>query len=462
MKIATLVFGGGISTLGIDVIKGTIEQDFNDVIITECRPSDISALKDADIIMTSIYWFDNLLDYLNFLVKAGINPKAKKPMLVIGGMAVNTRILHGYFHYAVLGDGEMVISDFIRAVKDGSDPGQLPGVIADGDFDTHKEYLTNPIIPARAYVELRDNRTARIEIARGCRFKCPFCQIAHVKPYREQEIEVIEHILKGTPTKSVGLFAPDRTGYSNYSRLEAICKKLGKHNTAEDTRLDQLMKYKVASKVKFGVEGFTEATRKSFRKIKTNEELIAGFNHVFNVVKTPKGKRMTTATVYMIGDLPGETVESMDEFWEVFAKIDKLCPGKFTMFLTLNSFTPKPFTPMERAGIHPWNDWYEAWNNRPRFQNVTIAGRGGVVGPSNRIAHMMTIRGDERLTKALFYLANDGRKIIKSRGEKAGEAICKLIKMSGVDPESLWAPVPESTKMVHEQFSIQKIKKREK
>jgi radical SAM superfamily enzyme YgiQ (UPF0313 family) len=461
MKIASLVFGGGISTLGMDVVQAEIESKHGKrVEFIPCRPEDVVTIKSVDVLMVSLYWFDNILDFLEYLWKAGIDPRKRKPLIIIGGIAAtNIRILKGYFHYCVLGDGEMVAADLVSALLDGSDPASLPHVISDGDFDSIKTLATNPNIPARAYTELRGSRTARIEIARGCRFKCPFCQLAHTKPYREQPLEVIEHILKGTQTKSVGLFAPDRTGYSRYDELEKTCRRIGKNNTAEDARLDMLMRKKVVNKVKFGVEGFSAKTRKGFRKIPTNEMLIKGFNHIFNVLRTPKGKSITTATVYMIGDLPGEGRDEVNEFWETMFEVDKHCPGKFTLFLTLNSFSPKPYTPMERCGINPYNDWREYWEGRPKLPKITIASRGGMLGASNRIIHCMTARGDERLGKALFYLATEGRKIYRSTDPKAGKAVERLIKMSGVEPEAIWGEIDDSIELPHEKYKIDSLEK---
>ena len=464
LKIGSIVFGGGISTLGMDVIKGELGYNYpKGIEFKEFRPDKLAGIKDMDVIMVSLYWFDNLMDYMKFLKDAGINPKRKKPILVIGGIAaINTHILKDHFHYCVLGDGELCIVDLVRCFMDGSDPSTLPGVVANGDFESPKQMLTNPVIPARSYIEVRDRRSARIEIARGCRFKCPFCQLAHCKPYREQPVEVVEHLMKQTGTKSIGLFAPDRTGYSEYERLEEKIQKWGKNNTAEDARLDMLMKYKVVSKLKFGVEGFSERSRKEFRKVVSNDALIAGFRHIFEVLKTPKGKPLTTATVYMIADLPNEDEQDVKEFWGVLQEIDKFAPGKFTMFLTLNSFSPKPFTPYERKGINlyqPWNKW---WNDRPKYANMIIACRGGLLGPANRIIHLMTARGDERLTKALMYFATDGRKIFKHRSMEAGHAVEKILRKSGVDPESIWGELDDDAWMPHNQFTIQPLPSRKK
>ena len=448
MKIVSVVFGGGVSTLGISVVCNAAQG-------TEIKTFDgkVSTVRDADVLLVSLYWFLNILEYFRFLKKYGIDPKKKKPVIVIGGIsAVNTSLLNGMFHYCVLGDGEAVINGLLECIKDGTVP-QMDGVVKSGD-DSGNFFVHSKTIPAFGYVENRGNNTTRIEIARGCRYKCDFCQLGHTKPYREQPIEIVKHLLAKSSTKSVGLFAPDRSGYSDIDKLEVECKRLGKHNTAEDLRLDRVSKMKVVSKLKFGVEGFTEVSRKQFRKVVSNQKLIDGFRHIFTDLRKPNGKKHTTATMYMIGDLPGETPQNAVELWEVLAQCDKYCVPPFTLFLTLNSFSAKPYTPMERCGIHPFNDWNKFWSERPYFKNITIAGRGGMLGSANRITQMMTARGDERLTKLLFWLANDGNKVFKDNSPKAGEFLCSLIKKQGVDPEFIFGDLDNSTCLPHDRYQL--------
>lgn len=452
MKIVAVVFSGGISTLGMDVIINSINGAADIELFNEKQPYSI---KTADVILFSLNWFDDILAFCKFLKTYGVKPKNGQTIIIGGSAATNPRILSGLFDYAVLGDGEVVMQDLIESLKNGDDPSKLTGVVKDGAFESDK-LLTNKTIPANAYIEDRGNNTARIEIARGCRFRCPFCQIGHIKPYREQPIEIVEHLLKTSPTKSVGLFAPDRSGYSKIKQLEQTCRRLGKHNTAEDMRLDSLKKIGSISKLKFGVEGFSERTRKEFKKVKTNSDLVEGLRYIFQDAKKPNGKKHTTATVYMIGDLPGESPNDTDEFYSALQDVDRYCSGTFTMFLTMNSFSPKPFTPYARKGIHPYsaNEWNDKFSNYKRLPNITIASRGGLLGPANRITHCLTARGDERLTKLVFWLANDGNKLFKDRSYAAGKTIERLIKKQGVNPEFIYGELSQSDKVPTDQYTL--------
>jgi len=455
MKIATVVFGGGVSTLGIDIISRKLldnDELAGHIEVNNFTEEDPSAMDGAGILLVSLYWDDNLMDYFRFLKKYGVKPgKEGGPKVILGGIsAVNTSLLDGFFDYVVLGDGECVIVDLVSAIVNGVKY-EGPGVVGAGDYSDN-EFCYAENIPAHAYVENRGNRTARIEIARGCRYRCAFCQLAYTKPYREQPIDVLTYLIQKAPTKSVGLFAPDRSGYSALPALEAVCKKYGKNNTAEDLRLDTVRRMDVVSKLKFGVEGFTEAKRREFHKVVSNKNLVLGMKHIFQTLKKPNGKRHTTATMYMIGDLPGETPEGACEFWDVMEEADEYCNPPFTLFLTMNSFSPKPYTPLELCGIHPYNKWGAFWDNKRRLKNITTASRGGMLGPSLRITRMICSRGDQRLTKLLFFLANEGRKIIKSPSKAAGEQVEALIRKQGVDPEFIWGELPSGTVLPHHRY----------
>ena len=438
MKVTSVVFGGGISTLGMSVVLNKISATPG-MEITKFDGKQ-SQLTEADVLLVSLYWHENILDYLRLLKTYGVNPAKRKPTIILGGIsAANTRILHGLYHYTVLGDGECVISELLEGIAQGDVP-PMPGVVKDGD-QSPNHFVHAEQIPAFGYVEERLNKTTRIELARGCRHKCPFCQLPHTKPYREQPLEIVTHLVNRSDTRIIGLFAPDRSGYSRINEVSDLCYKLGKPNSAEDLRLDSVKKLKHISRLKFGIEGFSEKTRAGFRKVMTNASLVENMRYIFQELKKPNGKPHTTATAYMIADLPGETPSSIDEFWETLAECDRHCIDTFTLFVSVGAFAAQPFTPFERTAIHPY--LFSSWNaafrkGRPRYNKLCIADRGGRSRPVQRIARAMLTRGDERLTKLAFWLANSGGKMYRDTSDDAGRALEGLIKKQGVDPEYIY------------------------
>jgi radical SAM superfamily enzyme YgiQ (UPF0313 family) len=155
-------------------------------------------------------------------------------------------------------------------------------------------------------------------------------------------------------------------------------------------------------------------------------------------VKTTAGNNITTAIMYLIADLPGEDRSSLEEFWSVMGEIDKQLERKFTLFLSVSSFAPSPHTPMWTCPINldlPFKKWYDG--TKPFFKNLVIANRGALKGPAPRLAQMITIRGDERLSKTMFYLATKAFGVIDSSKQEDGRIMRRAIAASGYNVEDL-------------------------
>lgn len=448
IKIACMVYGGGETTLGMDIVVTNIREHVPNIDI--CIKPDINQAKESDYLLVSLYWWKDIYEHVKFLHTAGIDPRKRKPIIIIGGMsALNPFVLDGYYHYAVIGDGETTGPELLKALIDGNEDVDLKGVVTcrdkEGYFSPHVEI--NP----QHYIETRTNKTTRIEIARGCKFKCPFCELAAIKPYRELPYEIIRHLILTSPTKNIALFAPDRASHSRYLDIEKCVMRAGKRNTGNDLRLDSIKKHNIATTLRFGIEAFTAEQRRKIKGIKTNEDLIEYFRYIFEEVKTPKGKPITTATAYMIADLPGErSVAAIEEFSDTLRRIDEICNRKFTLFLSVAGFMPAPYTRMERDALNPYSKFNKLWDkHRYRTKNIIIASRGAVVGPSTRIAQMMTIRGDEQLKPLIYWLGttSDGRKILADRTENAGKILEKLILKTGTDPEFIYRELGKDEKL---------------
>ena len=305
-----------------------------------------------------------------------------------------------------------------------------------------------PQLNARTYVDLRTNKTSRIEIARGCKFKCPFCMLTGLKPYRELPFEVARHLILTAPTKTVSLFAPDRMSYSRIDELEAVMRRAGKRGTGSDARLELLKRQTTVESVRFGVEGFSARTRKLMHKLPTNELLLDGLLHVAENLKTPKGAPLGSATVYMISDLPGEGKEDLREFWDVLCALDKRLKRKLTLFLSASSFAHSPYTPWARKAINPWTTFNADFKaTRPHFERLVIATRGGCIAAPQRLAQMATIRGDERVAPALLWLATKGSRILRSTEISDGETVKSAITKTGFPAETLWKELDESIEL---------------
>ena len=447
MKIATLAFAGSTSTYGLTLVTEAIKDKWP---TAELRVADAITAKHADYLLVSLYWWKDVYSFVRWLHEVGINPESEKPVIIIGGMsALNPSVLEGYFDYCVVGDGEVVICDLIERIEAGEKNIEMVGVWnKDGCEMAHAEKLT-----ARTHVDLRTNRTSRIEIARGCKLNCPFCELTHIKPYRELPYSIIKHLVLSAETKSISLFAPDTWSHSMAEDIEQLVRRCGKNNTGSDVRLDVTKKISVASRLRFGVEGFGEKTRRRFKKVVSNKILVDRMLHVINNIETPKGNPISGITCYMIGDLPIESEDEIIEFWDVLKEIsDKVNTKRrekpFTMFLSISGFHPMPFTPMWNCGIHPYGKFNDYVKKHSSYlDNIVIALRGSVASPAQRLAAMLTIRGDERCSLAINWLATKGYKYTKSTKPEDGKVIEAVVKKTGFDPTRLYRQLDKSETM---------------
>lgn len=449
MIFGMLAFARSDITLGLDIVKNVIVRKFPE---SQVVNADKSNARHVDYLLVSLYWWRDIYAFVRFLFEAGVDPSKKKPVIIIGGMmTANPRPLTGYFHYAVLGDGEACIEDLIRCIEAGDDPYGITGVWNPNEC----EYAYSPTIPAELYTEIttkqfgdevfKQPKTTRIEIARGCRGKCPFCQLAYTKPYREQPIEIVKQLVRTAPTKTVALFAPDRSSYSRIADAEQALISHHKANTGSDTRLDTLHRHESMSCVRFGVEGFSSQTRKKFCKVVSDKVLVDGLLYIINTLKTIQGGRHGNATMYMIGDLPGEGLDEIRHFWELIAEVDRQIDRRFTLFVSTSSFAPSPFTPMERVGINPYtqfNSWLDS-GRYMRLKNIEPAIRGVVISAPQRLCQMLAIRGDESTARVVFWLATKAYKYVRSNKNSDGKVIERALQKAGFNPADLYRWLPD-------------------
>jgi len=298
-----------------------------------------------------------------------------------------------------------------------------------------------PALPMDHYIELRTNKTTRVEIARGCKAKCRFCQLTHLKPYREIPPIILKNLIFTSPTKNIALFAPDRGSYSGYKKIEEWCKKYGKRNLGTDIRLRTLKTMGVASSVRFGVEGFSERERKLVGKPYTNEELADDIIYALTEIKTPKGKPITVLTWYMILGLPGQGPKDYEEFNDLLIMIDDRLLGvghKVTVFLTLNDFCPMNHTPME-------NDFKEIHEDHAglfkktviRPKNFALAIHGGNGPTAKRLIRALISRGGEGTSSVIYDLSVNHSQIIHSSSVKDVNTIKSIMYSNGIFAQNI-------------------------
>lgn len=419
------------NTLGLEIIyKEFLKAGHNIVFV------DKKTARKVDILLVSLYWLDQVYEFPNWLISAKIKPRSGEPIIIIGGsMTLNLWPLEYFFDYAILGDGEGVAVEFVNALIAGKDFNSK-AVVKSNNIENGGVCNVAPELPMDHYIELRTNKTTRVEIARGCKAKCRFCQLTHYKPYREIPPIILKNLISTSPTKNIALFAPDRGSYSGYKEIEGWCKKYGKRNLGTDIRLRTLRKMSVASSVRFGVEGFSERERKMVGKPYKNETLAENIIYALTKVKTAKGKPVTVLTWYMILGLPGQGVDDYKEFNYLLSLIDDKCENikhKITIFLTLNDFCPMNHTPMENDFKDIYTDHAGIFKKMViRPKNFALAIHGGNGPKAKRLIRALISRGGRESSRVVYDLSVNNHQIINGSDIKSVNKVKSIIHNNGV------------------------------
>lgn len=415
MIIGYKAFGRGSLNYGLDLciekIKGIDGIDLRSV-------SKHNA-SGCDVLLFSLYWWQHIYDYIDFLFEAGINPAKRKPLILIGGFqSFNFFALGDLFHYACIGDGEDFLPEFVRTLQGKGSVESIPGIYWPGKTSpTHWQNVAFDAIS----MEEPGRDVSRIEIARGCRYRCKFCALTYLKEYREGDTETIKSLIKNSDAKHIALFAPDRTSVTGFEEILEFSAECGKSDLASDARLDTMQKMKkLPSHLRIGIEGVSYRLRRAVGKNYTNEDVLTGFRKALNQSKN--GKR--GIHFYLILDLPGETDADYDELRDLFLEIDtwEECEG-LTLMPFPNSFIPNPLTPMQWGGVNIFSDLSEkikdVFRTKERWR-YTLAWNVRLWGPEERLKSMIALRGDENATRILVNIARNP-KLKSALGKKSRE-----------------------------------------
>lgn len=400
--------------------------------------------KIVDWLVFSCFWWEHIYVLADFLRKANIKKAdGERPRIVMGGFnTVNPVPFLAYADFVVVGDGEGIL------------PRLMAGELPDNVMTDDKKTCSYGCADMKPFCH-ETNGIARIELARGCKAKCTFCAVTHLKPYREVRADQIKSVLKTTKCKRVSLFAPEPTMHSQDDLISIICHNYGKVRVDSDVRLDRLDK-RSDSVPRVGIEGLSEKLRKSIKKPYKNETIVEAVRKA--IADGRRGMFM-----YLILDLPRETTEDWEEFRELCKIIGELHGSdKFVLKPSPSVFLPTPHTPMQYDAIHWDRDYHAKWEQffgrgDDRDWNVIMAERSRVFSPHMRLLSMVSTRAGEEFSDfERLATHNDaigisgGRPIVRDRKklEKCVERFGGIGKYCGEIQEGPWEVVklPTATK----------------
>ncbi len=337
--------------MGLEIIRAKIiEHGWNLDLVKFGDKIDASKY---DIIGFNIFYLVQQLNLLPFLQYNGILEMENRPLLIAGGGGVhNPRPISKFIDIFVIGDGEKLIVEILDAYvnKTIENLEQQTGIYIPGKT----QYITFArMLEVNSFPVIYKNR-GMIEITRGCKHKCKFCQYSFTSgKYREKPLEELkEQIIwiKSQGVKAINLMSCNIGGYSKIIELLEFCVEQGVTLVNSDVRIDEytpevaklLYDLKIRA-IRVGVESFTESVRFNVNKRITDEQLDDWFDLAI--------KYNSSIHFYLIYGLPGETDY---EAWFKFIrkakeKLTKITDRNIRIDYSITNFEPSIYTPFEKA-----------------------------------------------------------------------------------------------------------------
>jgi radical SAM superfamily enzyme YgiQ (UPF0313 family) len=402
----------GMSNLGFQGIYGLInarpdslaERAFlpDDEDLEECLRKNqvlysyelMRALTEFHVLAFSVSFENDYPNILKILKLAHIPIKQKDrterdPLIVGGGIALssNPEPVAPFFDIVMLGDGEVLIPEFIEALKEsGRDKKRLFNILKlkegfyipsmyDIEYDNEGRILkrtstvtfaTNqegfPEKIKRAF--LKDlNKGVRfsiltpetefsdmhlIEVMRGCPWRCHFCLTGNFIPLRTRSFESLLREIKESPTITFGntpRFGIIGSSLTDYRYIKEVLQIEGVELSITSLRATQksaeiigLLKGKRS--VSIAPEAGSERLRQIINKQVKEEDILLTSELVFK-------QGIEKLRLYFMVGLPEETDDDAIAIVDLVKKVRALSKKGF-ISLSISIFVPKPHTPFER------------------------------------------------------------------------------------------------------------------
>lgn len=376
---------------------------------------------DFDAVFVSVMDARCLFDAGKHFAEWGIPPRRadrgdRCPLVFVGGqMLRNPQPFYDVADVIVVGDAEDPLpalldlwhshdrTSFLRRAADV--PGVLVPVHHSVDHPVVLSVARDIGVTLREDITVSLDGTRRMEIARGCRYKCGFCSLGWRAPLRENAAAQVVEAVRLSPRR-VHLQAGDAESHTG---IRVIRRALDEHQAYDQGwtgRLDTLLANPDATnhaskRYAFGVEGVSHRLRRAVGKgYLTDERLVRDTcAHLAAIDGDSKGR----AAWHVIAGLPTQRPDEWRHLARVISDIQRSYRGKHARNLSLHwqPFCPLPGTPMQ---------WYAAGASArvmaSRMKAVEGHGRvriRSVVGRTDEAARLATVlaRSDRRAVRVL-------------------------------------------------------------
>lgn len=287
------------------------------------------------------------------------------PVVIAGGQGLHNPLpMAPVADVICIGDGEDPIPAMLRAWH--STPSrraflaacaEIEGLyvpsIHDRTRDTIKQSIASDVtITVREAISVSHDGSRRIEITRGCRYKCTFCSLGWRTPARENAPDVIVEAIRRSP-KRVHLAAGDAESHSGIDVIRAALREHGGSDLGWTGRLDTLFENPDQTipgqkRYAFGVEGVSWRLRRAVGKgYLTDERLVTDTCRFFDNIEGEDTRGR--AAWHVIAGLPTEREREVMDLMRVVQEIDRRRAGKTRRNLAIHwqPFQPLPGTPMQ-------------------------------------------------------------------------------------------------------------------
>lgn len=299
-------------------------------------------------------------------------PVGRYPLVWMGGQGLhNPMPMYDVADLIVVGDAEDLLPELLRLWEhhgntDGflSAASTVPGVLVPAHHDPSEARVVQSVasdisVTLRNYIDISHNGTRRIEIARGCRYKCAFCSLGWRAPVRENHaLDVVREIHRSK--KTIHLQAGDAESHSGIDAIRVALRKHGGHDQGWTGRFDTLLENPDQTipgqkRYAFGVEGVSHRLRRAVGKgYLTDERIVSDTVRFFASLPGENGRSLEAqskgrAAWHLIAGLPGERATEVMELGAVIRRIDDERHGRVARNLTIHwqPFQPLPGTPMQ-------------------------------------------------------------------------------------------------------------------
>lgn len=419
----------------------------------------ISDVDSYDIIGFSIFYYTQMLNLIPFLKQNNIEPlshKRKSPILIAGGQGIqNPMPIADFINIVSMGNGEGVIEYILDNYNDIEVLKNNPYLYLPNIKD-HWEFNNIDVIDSKPQVF---NKFGMIELTRGCKYRCKFCQYAWTNgKYREKDISLVKKqidTLLDKGIRNINLLSCNLGGYTKILEVLDYCIERNVRLMNSDMRINEysddiaarLDKLKVRT-LKVGIESFSEDTRRLIGKPITKQELDIFINKAL-------ANNISNIHFYLIYGLPEDNYSSWFEYMKYISDIRKTIDRNVRIEFSITNFEPSIYTPYENADYVDFNAKHEFLRKflitqedlgyiKQDAKTKDYKNTHGRLGRKQRSYNigMWLLHGDKSISKVLLELDKGISRSIDSKMYDKIKNLCKeypeVYQIMDINTENIW------------------------